>query len=101
MSNGGAVYTHDADLEVKNQFLTITLTTNHAVYDALQIVYLRAVILTPAGTKKEIISSRLLEVVPFPSDLSPQTLSQITLKYSVDFFAHSETLRWHRRCLSP
>ena len=53
MSNGGAVYTHDADLEVKNQFLTITLTTNHAVYDALQIVYLRAVILTPAGTKKK------------------------------------------------
>ena len=63
MSNGGAVYTHDADLEVKNQFLTITLTTNHAVYDALQIVYLRAVILTPAGTKKK--SSSFLEVVPF------------------------------------
>ena len=49
MANGGIVYEHDTELEVRKQFLTITITTNHAVYDAEQTVVVRAVILTPAG----------------------------------------------------
>lgn len=48
--NGGIVYEHDADLEVRKQFLTITISTNHAVYDAEQNVVVRAVILTPFGS---------------------------------------------------
>ena len=45
---GAIVFQHDGDLEFTNQFLSITITTNNAIYDAGQTVRIRAVLLTTA-----------------------------------------------------
>ena len=45
-TNRGISFEHDADLQFERRFLSITITTNHAVYDAGQTVRIRAVFLT-------------------------------------------------------